>query len=159
MDTQPKNGRGGSRQVSRTAKSPNAFRTISEVADELDVAQHVLRFWESKFKQIKPMKRAGGRRFYRPEDVELLRRIKSLLRDQRYTIEGVQRLLDQGLPDDDDTAQPALPASGGEEDPAISRAASAPGLSQAQRRSLEACLDDLRAARMRLDAENLEQNA
>lgn len=80
----------------RGEKSPNAFRTISEVAAELDVAQHVLRFWESKFKQIKPLKRAGGRRFYRPEDVDLLRRIKFLLRDERYTIEGVQRLLDQG---------------------------------------------------------------
>ena len=77
----------------RVAKSPNAFRTISEVASELDVPQHVLRFWESKFTQVKPMKRGGGRRYYRPEDVELLRRIRSLLYDDGYTIKGVQKVL------------------------------------------------------------------
>lgn len=75
------------------SKSPDAFRTISEVADELDLPQHVLRFWESRFNQIKPMKRGGGRRYYRPEDVDLLRGIKSLLYDEGYTIRGVQRLL------------------------------------------------------------------
>ena len=74
-------------------KSAAAFRTISEVAHELDVAQHVLRFWESKFPQVKPLKRGGGRRYYRPEDVELLRQIRSLLYDEGYTIKGVQKLL------------------------------------------------------------------
>ena len=74
-------------------KAPDAFRTISEVADELDIPQHVLRFWESRFPQIKPMKRAGGRRYYRPEDVDLLRGIRHLLYGEGYTIRGVQRIL------------------------------------------------------------------
>ncbi|MGE4220261.1 MAG: MerR family transcriptional regulator [Alphaproteobacteria bacterium] len=74
-------------------KSAAAFRTISEVAEELDVPQHVLRFWESKFNQIRPMKRGGGRRYYRPEDVRLLRRIRHLLYTDGFTIRGVQRLL------------------------------------------------------------------
>ena len=77
----------------RGAKSPDAFRTISEVASELDVPQHVLRFWESKFTQVRPLKRGGGRRYYRPEDVELLRRIRALLYAEGYTIKGVQRVL------------------------------------------------------------------
>ena len=76
-----------------TDKSPQAFRTISEVADELDLPQHVLRFWETKFSQIRPMKRSSGRRFYRPEDVELVRAIRDLLYGQGYTIRGVQKLL------------------------------------------------------------------
>jgi DNA-binding transcriptional MerR regulator len=80
------------------AKSPDAFRTISEVAAELDVPQHVLRFWESRFTQIKPVKRAGGRRFYRPEDVDLLRGIRALLYSDGFTIRGVQKLLkEKGL--------------------------------------------------------------
>jgi len=74
-------------------KAPDAFRTISEVADELDIPQHVLRFWESRFPQIKPMKRAGGRRYYRPEDVDLLRGVRHLLYGEGYTIRGVQRIL------------------------------------------------------------------
>lgn len=74
-------------------KAPDAFRTISEVADDLDVPQHVLRFWESRFPQIKPMKRAGGRRYYRPADVELLKGIRSLLYKEGYTIRGVQNIL------------------------------------------------------------------
>jgi DNA-binding transcriptional MerR regulator len=77
----------------RPAKSAAAFRTISEVADELEVAQHVLRFWESKFPQVRPLKRGGGRRYYRPEDVELLRQIRSLLYEEGYTIRGAQKLL------------------------------------------------------------------
>jgi DNA-binding transcriptional MerR regulator len=79
-----------------TFKSPAAFRTIAEVAAELDLPAHVLRFWESKFPQIKPLKRRGGRRYYRPEDVALLRRIRSLLYTEGYTIKGVQRLLREG---------------------------------------------------------------
>ena len=82
--------------VRRTGKSDSAFRTISEVADELDVPQHVLRFWESKFPQVKPLKRGGGRRYYRPEDVALLRRIRDLLYSEGYTIKGVQKLLREG---------------------------------------------------------------
>lgn len=79
-------------------KSSSAFRTISEVAVELDVPKHVLRFWEGKFSQLKPMKRGGGRRYYRPEDVDLLRGIRWLLYDDGYTIKGVQRILrDSGV--------------------------------------------------------------
>ncbi len=74
-------------------KAPEAFRTISEVADELKVPKHVLRFWEAKFAQLKPMKRGGGRRYYRPEDVALLRGIRFLLYDDGYTIRGVQKIL------------------------------------------------------------------
>jgi DNA-binding transcriptional MerR regulator len=74
-------------------KSPDAFRTISEVAEGLDLPQHVLRFWETRFNQIKPMKRGGGRRYYRPDDVELLKGIRFLLYSEGYTIKGVQRIL------------------------------------------------------------------
>ena len=74
-------------------KSPDAFRTISEVAEDLDLPQHVLRFWETRFTQIKPMKRGGGRRYYRPQDVELIKGIRTMLYDQGYTIKGVQKLL------------------------------------------------------------------
>ena len=79
-------------------KAPDAFRTISEVASEIDVPQHVLRFWESRFPQIRPMKRGGGRRYYRPDDVDLLRGIRHLLYGEGYTIRGVQRILrEQGM--------------------------------------------------------------
>lgn len=74
-------------------KSPDAFRTISEVAEDLDLPQHVLRFWETRFNQIKPMKRGGGRRYYRPQDVDLIKGIRHMLYDQGYTIKGVQKLL------------------------------------------------------------------
>jgi DNA-binding transcriptional MerR regulator len=77
-------------------KAPGAFRTISEVATDLEVPQHVLRFWESKFQQIRPLKRGGGRRYYRPEDVQLLNSIKDLLYNQGFTIRGVQKLLREG---------------------------------------------------------------
>lgn len=80
----------------RTKKAPHAFRTISEVADELHIPQHVLRFWETKFPQVKPLKRGGGRRYYRPDDILLLRRVSDLLYIQGYTIKGVQRLLRDG---------------------------------------------------------------
>ncbi len=79
-------------------KSPDAFRTISEVADDLDLPQHVLRFWETRFTQIKPLKRGGGRRYYRPDDVALITGLKTLLYGQGYTIKGVQRILkEQGV--------------------------------------------------------------
>jgi DNA-binding transcriptional MerR regulator len=102
----------------RGQKSQAAFRTISEVADELDVAQHVLRFWESKFAQVRPLKRGGGRRYYRPEDVDLLRQIRSLLYDEGYTIKGAQKLLrSRRSRIGDDAATVAAPV------PALTRAA------------------------------------
>lgn len=80
------------------SKAAEAFRTISEVADELDVQKHVLRFWEARFPQVRPMKRGGGRRYYRPEDMELLRGIRHLLHAEGYTIKGVQKILrEQGI--------------------------------------------------------------
>ncbi len=109
-------------RAGRLKKSPSAFRTISEVADDLHIPQHVLRFWETRFPQVKPLKRGGGRRYYRPDDIALLRRISDLLYIQGYTIKGVQRLLREGdgtllgdLPppdvadrgDDDPVPQPA----------------------------------------------------
>ena len=80
-----------------SAKAPTAYRTISEVADELNVQPHVLRFWESKFTQIKPMKRRGGRRYYSPKDVEILTKIQRLLYNEGYTIKGVQKVLKKRL--------------------------------------------------------------
>jgi DNA-binding transcriptional MerR regulator len=103
-------------------KAPDAFRTISEVADDLDIPQHVLRFWETRFAQIKPMKRSGGRRYYRPDDVDLLRGIRRLLYGEGYTIRGVQRILKehgvksvQGLVD----GSAAVPAFGAPGDDAM----------------------------------------
>ena len=93
----------------RPVKAASAFRTISEVSDELDVAQHVLRFWESKFPQVRPLKRGGGRRYYRPEDIDLLRRIRSLLYDEGYTIKGVQKLLRVRRRGVSDEGEPSLP--------------------------------------------------
>jgi DNA-binding transcriptional MerR regulator len=104
----------------RPVKSAAAFRTISEVALDLDVPQHVLRFWETKFTQVKPLKRGGGRRYYRPEDIVLLRRIRQCLYDDGYTIKGVQRLLREGAlkgdaapppPSRDDLELPLPPAA------------------------------------------------
>jgi DNA-binding transcriptional MerR regulator len=98
--------------VRRSGKSEAAFRTISEVADDLDVPQHVLRFWEGKFPQVKPLKRGGGRRYYRPDDVALLRRIRDLLYSEGYTIKGVQKLLKDGaaaaVPPREGPSQPRL---------------------------------------------------
>jgi DNA-binding transcriptional MerR regulator len=111
------------------AKSAAAFRTISEVADDLDVPQHVLRFWETKFSQVRPLKRGGGRRYYRPEDVELLRNIRDLLYTDGYTIKGVQRLLRE---------------TGGR---AGEEADDGEGLTAAQRRELKALKVELMALR------------
>ena len=86
----------GSARSRGVGKSASAYRTISEVSDELSVPQHVLRFWESKFSQVRPLKRGGGRRYYRPEDIGLLRQIQKLLYEDGYTIKGVQRLLREG---------------------------------------------------------------
>ncbi|UZE51864.1 MerR family transcriptional regulator [Rhodopseudomonas sp. P2A-2r] len=105
-------------------KAPDAFRTISEVADDLDIPQHVLRFWETRFTQIKPMKRSGGRRYYRPDDVDLLRGIRRLLYGEGYTIRGVQRILKengikavQGLVDG--APAPGFAAPGGDAKPRL----------------------------------------
>ncbi len=104
-------------RAGRLKKSPSAFRTISEVADDLHIPQHVLRFWETRFAQVKPLKRGGGRRYYRPDDIALLRRISDLLYIQGYTIKGVQRLLREG----DGTLSGDLPppdvADRGDDDP------------------------------------------
>jgi DNA-binding transcriptional MerR regulator len=121
-------------------KSAAAFRTISEVSEHLDVPQHVLRFWETKFNQVKPMKRGGGRRYYRPEDVELLRRIRKLLYNDGYTIKGVQKLLREGAVKADTPLRqtPSLPSrSGMQKD-------SDQGLSARQRAEIGAVVDELR---------------
>jgi DNA-binding transcriptional MerR regulator len=151
----------------RPGKSAAAFRTISEVAEELDVPQHVLRFWETKFPQIRPLKRGGGRRYYRPEDVELLGRIRALLYQEGYTIRGVQRLLREGglraagarplptvmdAPESlSDDAASELEVAEAEEagGAAVAGAAPAP-LSAETRAALEEILDELVQARMAL---------
>ena len=120
------------------AKSPEAFRTISEVATDLDVPQHVLRFWETKFSQIKPLKRGGGRRYYRPEDVELLRRIRALLYQDGYTIKGVQKVLRE---------------NGGPAHRAPGRMAAGAGLSADQRKTVRDVLRELRALSEQLRAD------
>ncbi len=131
-------------------KSAEAFRTISEVAATLDVPQHVLRFWESKFTQVRPLKRGGGRRYYRPEDIELLQTIRDLLYDDGYTIKGVQKLLRDGsLKPKRQTARAA------ESDittaaPAKETAAGAK-LSREQRRDLKGLLDELEELKSMLE--------
>jgi DNA-binding transcriptional MerR regulator len=118
------------------AKAPGAFRTISEVATELEVPQHVLRFWESKFAQVRPLKRGGGRRYYRPEDVELLRRIRSFLYDDGYTIKGVQKLLREN--------GRKVPANPGRSPVAAKRSSdSAVSLTPALRTEIQSVIDEL----------------
>lgn len=130
------------------AKGPEAFRTISEAADELHVPQHVLRFWETKFSFIRPMKRAGGRRFYRPQDIAVLRGVRRLLHDEGYTIKGVQRLhREQGV-------RRLVAAGEGEVVP--SPVVDLPDLAGTQlspgsRHLLVKTLGDLEAAKQRLD--------
>ena len=127
------------------AKGPEAFRTISEAADELNVPQHVLRFWETKFAFIKPMKRAGGRRFYRPSDIAVLRGVRRLLHDEGYTIKGVQRLhREQGLR--------RLVAAGQGDLAGSSSAASAAAAELGGGVRLSEMLEELEAAKRRLDA-------
>ena len=122
-----------------TFKGPAAFRTIAEVASELDLPTHVLRFWESKFPQIKPLKRRGGRRYYRPEDVALLRRIRSLLYTEGYTIKGVQRLLREGAAKAPE--QPDVTAG------SLARGPATREISGDQRQELRAVLSELQAVR------------
>ncbi len=117
-------------------KAPDAFRTISEVAEQLDVPQHVLRFWESRFREIRPMKRGGGRRYYRPDDLDLLRGIRHLLYGEGYTIRGVQRLLrEQGVRFVQNVWQPGAPQptrQPAEEDGAVEEAVAAEGAAAVQ---------------------------
>jgi len=133
-------------------KSADAFRTISEVAAVLDVPQHVLRFWESKFSQVRPLKRGGGRRYYRPEDVELLIAIRRLLYDDGYTIKGVQKLLREGGLKA--ARQPQPPAAEPSPKPAAAPAAAHPPgdqLSPRQRKALQDVLKDLEQMKQLLD--------
>jgi DNA-binding transcriptional MerR regulator len=143
-------------------KSPEAFRTISEAADELDLPQHVLRFWETRFATIKPLKRGGGRRYYRPEDVLLLKGIRHLLYDQGFTIKGVQKILkDQGArhvaaignggavealppPDIEDEMEAAVDLADGEDEMVpVPRASNGFSLTDSDRDRLNAVLRDL----------------
>jgi DNA-binding transcriptional MerR regulator len=139
-------------------KSDQAFRTISEVASELDVPQHVLRFWEGRFAQIHPLKRAGGRRYYRPEDVDILKRIRDLLYHEGYTIKGVQKLLREGgakglaasssLIEPDRPAEPSAPAPFAQaKEPqfalSLPEAPQPKGLPHTARSALESILADL----------------
>jgi len=148
----------------RLEKSATAFRTISEVATELDVPQHVLRFWESRFPQVRPLKRGGGRRYYRPEDVDLLRTIRCLLYEAGYTIKGVQRLLREGTSrvavDSVARAAAEATAESAVEELALGALAVeepkaltvAPAFSARERAEIAAALDELIEARDRLGA-------
>lgn len=133
----------------RGSKSAEAFRTISEVASDLEVPQHVLRFWETKFSQVRPMKRGGGRRYYRPEDVDLLRTIRALLYDDGYTIKGVQKLLREGGLKPDETAQEAAPAAA---EPPVSAPPAVPATAEPDRDGLKAILNELEALKKLLDS-------
>jgi len=137
------------------AKGPNAFRTISEAADELGVPQHVLRFWETKFSFIRPMKRAGGRRFYRPQDIAVLSGVRALLHAEGYTIKGVQKLhreqglthvIAAGLGDNGSASLDALAAAA-----AVVDSSPPVELAEAARGRLVMALDDLQAVKARLD--------
>ncbi|MDP8915867.1 MAG: MerR family transcriptional regulator [Pseudomonadota bacterium] len=142
------------------AKNPDAFRTISEAADEIGVPQHVLRFWETKFSFVRPMKRAGGRRFYRPQDIQVLRGVRVLLHDEGYTIKGVQRLhKEQGV-------RRLVAASRGEGGPPLAANTDEPEMETAEeaapdfpaelpamgRGQLQALLEELLESKFKLDA-------
>ena len=158
-------------------KAAEAFRTISEVAEELDVPKHVLRFWEVKFPQVRPMKRGGGRRYYRPEDLELLRGIRHLLHVEGYTIRGVQKILrSQGVEQVKQSGRPPVGRAEGEAvspsqpvaastriergadaksalESAAGSSAVARALSPAQRRLIEAAIAELESCRRLLTSE------
>ncbi|MCL4765289.1 MAG: MerR family transcriptional regulator [Hyphomicrobiaceae bacterium] len=153
------------------SKSAEAFRTISEVADELEVPKHVLRFWEQKFPQIRPMKRGGGRRYYRPEDLDLLRGIRHLLHLEGYTIRGVQKILRlQGVDEvkrcwAGRPAERPAPAAAAESPPRSKRKQAPPapadraavGLPRDVLRSLKSALSELEACRRLLAAPSGDQ--
>ena len=138
-------------------KSTQAFRTISEVSTELEVPAHVLRFWETKFPQIKPMKRGGGRRYYRPEDISLLKGVQAMLHVDGYSIKGVQKALrEQGvkaISDRDETVATAEVIT------ADVAPAAAPAISAAEREHLQSVLDALIALRADLVGEDVRQSA
>ncbi len=146
-------------------KSASAFRTISEVAAKLHLPQHVLRFWEAKFPQVKPLKRGGGRRYYRPEDIELLQMIRGLLYHDGYTIKGVQRLLREGAVKaagrkdrlrvgGGNGPEAAAPAAARAHSPRAAQGGTTDrsagfdgGLDEGRRRAIEAVIDELAALR------------
>lgn len=137
------------------AKGPDAFRTISEAADELGVPQHVLRFWETKFTFIRPLKRAGGRRFYRPQDIALLKGVRALLHDQGYTIRGVQKLhREQGVRRLASVGDPTVAVEEADFAPAstalVPVSGPVPDLDSSALGRIEAALADVEAARSRL---------
>ena len=151
---------GVAQRSARRRKASTAFRTISEVADELGVKQHVLRFWETKFSQLKPLKRGGGRRYYRPEDIDLLKAIHRLLYIEGYTIKGVQKLLreagkkqivtvfsaEEGEDDSPMGVAEMVSDVAGEEQPRVSGPGAAE-LTSEQRRALESVLAELKELR------------
>jgi DNA-binding transcriptional MerR regulator len=141
-------------EVRTSSKSPEAFRTISEAAEEIGVPQHVLRFWETKFSFIRPMKRAGGRRFYRPQDIAVLRGVRVLLHDEGYTIKGVQRLhKEQGVRRLAQAGEGARAESGAviEAFPAESASYDEPAASHVDRDALMALREELLEAKFKLD--------
>ncbi len=140
-----KPSRAAQRRARRRGKAATAFRPISEVADELDVQQHVLRFWESKFPQVKPMKRGGGRRYYRPEDVDLLKQIHTLLYSEGYTIKGVQKLLQSTKASDDLVIE-------GSNDRELIRKQAVSNVAKKYRSELKNLLGDLREIRSMIEA-------
>lgn len=130
-------------------KSAQAFRTISEVATALDVPQHVLRFWESKFSQVRPLKRGGGRRYYRPDDVVLLQNIRNLLYDDGYTIKGVQKLLRDGSLKTKQSVEPKTDSE--KKTSALSSPSSETKLTTAQRQEIQGLLDELEQLKSMLE--------
>jgi len=147
------------------SKSQQAFRTISEVSTELEVPAHVLRFWKTKFPQIKPMKRGGGRRYYRPEDISLLKGVRAMLHVDGYSIKGVQKALrEQGVraisERSDDVVVAATENAQPDITPATANGSDAPkAISSSEREELQAVLDALVALRAELVAEDVRKSA
>lgn len=141
----------GETEAELDTKSPDAFRTISEVAEDLDIPQHVLRFWETRFSQIKPLKRGGGRRYYRPDDVALLKGIRRLLYGEGYTIKGLQRILKEQGPRHVQAIGRGAPigaasdalAAAAARDPAAVQADEAPGWTPPRAQAVPEGLDDI----------------
>lgn len=145
---------GTAQRSARRKKAATAFRTISEVANELGVKQHVLRFWETKFSQLKPLKRGGGRRYYRPEDIDLLKAIHRLLYIEGYTIKGVQKLLREAgkkqivtVFSGEESVESTLGAVVPDDKPRVSGSGATNNLTPEQRASLEAVLAELKELR------------
>lgn len=136
-------------EVKESRKAPSAFRTISEVAEDLNVQQHVLRFWETKFSQVRPLKRGGGRRYYRPEDVDVLKTIHHLLYTQGYTIKGVQKLFrEQGK---NKVVEKTPPEARNNNVPPQQAKAAAGGLSDKQKSALQSLASELKELRALLE--------